>query len=118
MSKLLAIGLIAAASLGFVTLPSNDDSQTAPVTAMDITTPAIAAVSKSVAGPFELSAQRCASEQYHCVARIEDSTIQEMIPRHRSWEEILAFNGWNDSEVSPETVVPAGTWIAFGMKQT
>ena len=127
MSKLVFIGLAAAAlGIGGLSLPSSEKSgeTSSQTVSVDFATPAqaaqpVAQLVSAVVGPFERSAQLCADKQrYQCVALARAGTVQELIPRSASWEEIRAINGWNNGEVSPDTVVPALTWIAFSVKRT
>lgn len=126
MSKPVLIGLVAVAlGIGGIALLSgkSGDASSETLSADHIATvPAqpVAVVEAPLAGPFERSAAICATGKYMCVTfngrvdgRTAPVTVLDMIPGINSWERVKILNGWSETEVTLDTVVPIGTTIAF-----
>lgn len=125
MSKLVLIGLATAAlGIGGVTTLSSGKGSDVPSETVGTDYVAAAAqaqpIAAAVLGPFERSAELCATGQYECVTLGHNNTrvvtVLDMIPGINSWERVKMLNGWGDNEVAPDTVVQPGTTIAFGQR--
>jgi hypothetical protein len=106
--KLLAVGVCIAALIGYVTFSSKGDG-----------THAVPLVSASLpvtafSGPFERSAALCKDEKkYMCIGLAHDGPVKKLVPHWSTFEMIKELNGWKDSEVTPETEIPAYSMIVF-----
>ncbi len=131
MSKLILIGLATAAlGIGGIVLPSPEkstDVSSKVASANFVATAsatqsvaAVAAVVSPIAGPFERSADLCATGRYSCITLRHSGdgtnrivTVSEMIPGLHSWDRVKMLNGWSDTEVTLDTAVPRGATFAF-----